>query len=198
MTRPAGTRVAAGGDGAWHGGQEPPGGDARGGVVRAGRTPGTVTVALLRAAPRAAVLAPVGGAAAAVVALTQVDEQAARMALQASTIALAAAAVALLDEPPLPGVPVGKAQRRVRLLAAGLPALGAAWLGLLALVPGEDGARLSLHFAAVLALALGAESVVPVALAFCAARVGAPELADAWWTAAACGGLLALAARSRD
>lgn len=175
-------------------------------AVAARRPPrGHVTVAVLRAVPRAPIVVAVGTAFAAVGVLGEVAGQdGAFVALQVSVVALACAAVTLLDEPPLPALPISLPRRRVRSLGVGLPLLALAWLALLALanVDGADARLLTLHLAAVVALSMATGSVVGVALAYCVARVffGSQlfSAGSGWWAGAACAGLLGLAASSRD
>jgi len=169
---------------------------------------------LVRAAPRAPILWLSATAVTAVaLAAAIIGDDGALVALQLSIVALAAAAVFVLEEPPLPAVPVSKAHRRVLLLAAGLPVLGLVWLALLRLggVDAHEAGALTLQLATVTALSLAAGSVTPVALAFCCGRLifgpgyfpAGTEAAGwsgatGWWAGAACAGLLWLAVTSRD
>jgi hypothetical protein len=183
---------------------------------------GVVTLgALARAVPRAPIGLCAGAALAGVAAGSQLGGQrGAVLALQASTVALAGAAVTLLDEPrgALGGVPIGLARRRMLLLTAAVPPLALLWLAMLALggIGGGEAGALTLQLAAVSALALGfgarsgepGRALAGVALAYGTARIlFGPQLFPAgteaarWsgaWAAAACAGLLLLAAFSRD
>jgi hypothetical protein len=180
--------------------------------------------ALVRAAPRAPVLLCTGAALAGVaIAAALGGHRGAVLALQASTVALAGAAVTLLEEPraALAGVPTTLARRRALLLSAALPPFAVLWAALLAL-GGADGGEtqaLTLQLAAVTSLALGlgartgdpARALAGVALAYGAGRIlFGPELfpagteaagwsgATAWWAGAVCAGLALLAAASRE
>jgi hypothetical protein len=186
----------------------------------------TVTLgALCRAVPRRPLLLAAGAAPVAVAGVVGLGggHRGAILALQASTVALAGAAVTLLDEPRglLDALPTTRARRRALVLGAGLPALAALWV-LLLVVGGADrdeAAALTVQLAAVTCVALGlgardgdpARAIAGVALAFGAGRVlfGAQLFpagteaahwmgARGWWTAAACAGLLLLAIASRD
>jgi hypothetical protein len=178
--------------------------------------------ALARAVPRGPILLGTGAALAGVAAAAGLsDHRGAVLALQASTVALAGAAVTLLDEPALDAVPTTLARRRALLLGAGLPLLALVWMALLAVggVSGEEAPVLTLQLAAVTSLALGlgarggdpVRALVGVALAFGIARVlFGPQLFPAgteaahWdgaarvWAGAAGAGLLLLAVFSRD
>jgi hypothetical protein len=186
----------------------------------------TVTLgALARAVPRVPVLLCTGAALAGVVAVAELGgHRAAIVALQASTVALAGAAVTLLEEPraALGGVPTSLARRRALLLSAALPLLALLWLALLALggTDGGEARALTLQLAAVTGLALGfaghggdpARALAGVALAYGAGRIlFGPQLFPAGteaaagqagtavlWAGAACAGLLLLAASSRE
>jgi hypothetical protein len=180
--------------------------------------------ALARAAPRGPVAAALAAAPAAVVlGVALGGHRGAILALQASTVALAGAAVTLLREPraALDGLPTTLATRRALLLAAAAPVLALVWSALLALggAGRAEASALTLQLAAVTALALGlgarggdpARALAGVALAFGAGRVlFGPQLfpagteaahwagARGWCVGAACAGLALLAAGSRD
>jgi hypothetical protein len=180
--------------------------------------------AVARAVPRGPVLLCAGAALAGVTAGTALGGHlGAILALQASTVALAGAAVTLLQEPraALDGVPTTLAHRRALLLSAALPAFALLWLALLTLggAGGSDAEALTLQLAAVTALALGfgarggdpARALAGVALAYGTGRILlGPQLfpagteapgwsgAAALWAGAACAGLLLLAASSRE
>ena len=174
--------------------------------------------ALLRAVPRAPIVLLTGSAVVGVVTVSRVaGADGALVAVQASTVALAGAAVTLIHEPRgvLDAVPTRLARRRTLLLAAGVPPLALVWLGLLALagVDGDYVAALTLQLATVTSLALAAgarggdpaASLAAVAIAFGAGRIlFGPQFFPAgmetarWWLAAGCAGLLWLAAFSRD
>jgi hypothetical protein len=183
----------------------------------------TTLAVLVRAAPRRRVLAATGCAAVAVATTSMLAGQRASIAaLQVSTVALAGAAVTLLQEPctMLDALPTTRARRRALLLAFSLPLLALAWLALLAIagVGGAQAGALTLQLAAVAGLALGlagrggdpARALVGVALAYGAARVLlGPELfpagteatrmagAGGMWLGVACAGLALLVVSSR-
>lgn len=184
----------------------------------------TALGALARAVPRRPVLLATGAALGAVaLAVTVGGHRAAIAALQGSTVALAAVAVALLDEPraALGALPTTLARRRALLLSAALPPLALLWMALLALggVGGAEADALTVQLTAVVALALGLaarggdpeRALAGVALAYGAGRVlFGPQLfpagieaahwagARGWWVGAACAGLALLAVFSRD
>ena len=179
-----------------------------------------------RAVPRMPVLLAAGAALAGVALLSGVTgPRGTLLALQASTVALAAAAVTLLDEPRavLDALPTTRARRRAAALAAGLPPLALLWVVLLAVgglgSGGPEASALTLQLVAVTALALGlgarggdpAHAVAEVALAFGAGRIFlGPQLfpagteaahwagARGWWAGAAGLGIALLVAFSRD
>jgi hypothetical protein len=182
--------------------------------------------ALARAVPRTPILLAASAALGGVVALAELGgDRGAVLALQASTVALAGAAVTLLQEPrgALDAVPTTRARRRALVLGAGLPPLALFWMALLVVAGigfgGPEAAALTLQLTAVTALALGlgarggdpARAVAEVALVFGVARVlFGPQLfpagteaarwagARGWWAGAACVGAALLAAFSRD
>jgi hypothetical protein len=177
-----------------------------------------------RAVPRTPILLATGAALAGVVAVSALGgDSAPLVALQASTVAIAGAAVTLLEEPraALDALPTTRARRRALVLAGGLPLLALLWMALLAVggVDAAEASALTLQLVAVTAVALGlgarggdpARVVAQVALAFGAGRIlFGPQLfpagteaahwagARGWWAGAACAGVALLVAGSRD